>query len=169
MKSGLLHSVTDQGYVHLPWFFVLVNTVFVLLLAIFPLPVWAVWLRPEFPLLFLFYCIITVPFQFGLLFAWFLGLCLDTFESGLLGTRALGMTLVAYVVYLFHQRLRMFTLIQQMLVVFALTLIYQLFNYWVHLGADAGYSSLQWSISAISTMVCWPLMYGFFEKMRASM
>ncbi|NIR61524.1 MAG: rod shape-determining protein MreD, partial [Gammaproteobacteria bacterium] len=88
-----------------------------LMLAMVPLPEAVDSLRPDWVALVVLYWAIALPQRFGLLFAWIAGLLLDVSMGTLLGQHALGLVLVAAVALRLHQRLRLFPLAQQALVV----------------------------------------------------
>jgi rod shape-determining protein MreD len=92
---------------------VVLSLFFAYLFAIVPLPEWSLNWRPEWVLLFVFYWTMALPYRIGLGFAWLAGLLLDVLEGGMLGLNALTLMLVAYIALSLHQRLRMYTPIQQ--------------------------------------------------------
>src|SRR5690554_2325469 len=107
-----------------PLFFVTVVLALVLSISLFPVG-WFEF-RPEWLGLVVFYWTFRAPAQFGILMAWCLGLLLDVLEATPLGTNALGMALIAFLVLTIHQRLRMYPLPQHCLMVFLLLGINQM-------------------------------------------
>src|SRR5688572_13750927 len=84
-----------------------------LLLTLFPLPNWAEVLRPAWVQLVLIYWVMTLPGSVGLFTGFVFGLIMDIALGSLLGQHALGLSLVSYIVIKNHQRLRLYPLIQQ--------------------------------------------------------
>jgi len=117
------------------------------------------WLtfRPEWLGLMVFYWTFRAPAQFGILLAWCLGLLLDTLESTPLGVNALAMAVVAFLVLTTHQRLRMFPMPQQCLMVFLLLGINQMIVHFIKqlLGADN--TGFEYLLPALISAVIWPL------------
>lgn len=139
--------------------FGLISAVFGFMLAIMPLPDWAVEFRPEWVTLVLIYWTITSPSKVGVTVAWFAGLLLDVSYGTLMGQHALGMVFVIYVIHLQHQRLRVASLLQQALVVLVLLLVKQLLTLWVDgmLGRAPG--SWLYFMPSITSALLWPWIY----------
>ncbi len=104
----------------------LITIICAFMLAIMPLPDWAIVYRPDWVTLVLIYWSMTLPSRIGVTMAWFAGLLLDVSYGTLMGQHAVGLVLVIYVIHLQHQRLRMASLLQQAIVIFFLLLIKQL-------------------------------------------
>ncbi|HCH20308.1 MAG: rod shape-determining protein MreD [Cellvibrionales bacterium] len=130
----------------------------ILLLSIYPLPVWVQWLRPEFAALAVIYWVMLAPFQLGMTLAWFIGLSIDLLEGGVLGQHALALTIIAYICALSHQQLKMFSLGAQVLAVFLLVFIYQLITYWVNSLTGGSFNSMLFLLPALMSALFWPLL-----------
>ncbi|MFO7604012.1 MAG: rod shape-determining protein MreD [Gammaproteobacteria bacterium] len=102
-----------------------------LLLMIIPLPEWARLLRPEWVSLVLIYWVIALPHRIGLGVAWVMGLLLDVMRDSLLGQHALALVLITYIVIHIHQRLRLFPLWQQSIIIFMLLLLQTIIIFWM--------------------------------------
>ncbi|WP_100638651.1 rod shape-determining protein MreD [Marinobacter salexigens] len=138
-----------------PVFVLSVIASLVLSISLFP----AGWFefRPEWLGLVVFYWTFRAPAQFGVLLAWCLGLFLDVLEATPLGVNALGMGLIAFLVLTVHQRLRMYPMPQQCLMVFLLLGINQMLVHFIKQmfgGEDAGFSYL-WP--ALTSALIWPV------------
>jgi rod shape-determining protein MreD len=129
------------------------------MLAIMPLPDWAVEFRPDWVTLVLIYWAMAVPTRIGVTVAWFAGLLLDVSYGTLMGQHAVGMVLVIYVIHLQHQRLRVASLLQQAIVIFFLLLLKQLLTLWVDgmLGRAPG--SWLYFMPTITSTLLWPWTY----------
>ncbi|MFE8072123.1 rod shape-determining protein MreD [Marinobacteraceae bacterium S3BR75-40.1] len=140
--------------VHYPTFFVSLILAFVGSIALFP-ATWVEW-RPEWVGLMVFYWVFRAPFRFGIFFAAFVGLLLDVLEGTTLGINALSMAVIAFLVLSAHQRLRMFPIPQQSLMVFLLLGINQMIVHFIKqvLGdTDSGFDYL---LPAVTSAVLWP-------------
>lgn len=147
-----------------PLFFVTVVLALVLSISLFPVG-WFEF-RPEWLGLVVFYWTFRAPAQFGILMAWCLGLLLDVLEATPLGTNALGMALIAFLVLTIHQRLRMYPLPQQCLMVFLLLGINQMLVHFIKqlLGADTAGFSYLWP--ALTSAVAWPFVSGVLDRLN---
>ncbi|MBN7771189.1 rod shape-determining protein MreD [Marinobacter daepoensis] len=147
-----------------PLFVVTVVLSLVLSISLFPVD-WFEF-RPEWLGLIVFYWTFRAPAQFGILMAWCLGLLLDILESTPLGVNAMGMALIAFLVLTIHQRLRMYPLPQQCLMVFLLLGINQMLVHFVKqvLGAEGAGFSYLWP--AATSALAWPLVSGVLDRIN---
>ena len=102
-----------------------------LMLMMLPLPDWAQPFRPDWVSLVLIYWVMAVPEQIGVVFAFIFGLLLDVAQGSILGQHAMGLVLIIWVVQMLYLRIRVFSLVQQAMVIFALLIIKQLLVLWV--------------------------------------
>lgn len=137
-----------------------------LALSIAPFPMDWFEFRPEWLGLVVFYWTFRAPAQFGILLAWVFGLLLDVLEATPLGVNAMAMGLIAFLVLTVHQRLRMFPIPQQCVMVFLLLGINQMLVHFIKqlLGADnVGFGYL-WP--AVTSAVIWPLVYVLLDNLN---
>lgn len=100
---------------------------FLLQMISFPEVIWM--FRPHWLLLILLYWILALPGRFYLFPAFFMGLLYDLFTGTFLGVHCFIFTFISYIVALRSQAIRNYALWQQMIVIFFLSLIYDLFLY----------------------------------------
>ncbi|SFM40816.1 rod shape-determining protein MreD [Marinobacter zhejiangensis] len=129
-----------------------------LVLSISLFPVGWFEFRPEWLGLLVFYWTFRAPAQFGILWAWGLGLLLDVLESAPLGVNGLAMALIAFLVLTVHQRLRMFPIIQQCLMVFLLLGINQMLVHFIKQVLGSGDSGFSYLWPALSSALLWPII-----------
>lgn len=129
-----------------------------LVLSISLFPVGWFEFRPEWLGLLVFYWTFRAPAQFGILMAWFLGLLLDVLEATPLGVNALAMAMIAFLVLTVHQRLRMFPVIQQCLMVFLLLGINQMLVHFIKQILGAGDTGFSYLWPALTSALLWPLL-----------
>jgi rod shape-determining protein MreD len=143
-----------------------VSLLIALMLSALPLPENLQWWRPEWVVLVLLYWIVALPNRVGLGAAWILGILLDVLEGSLLGLNALALTIVAYVMVLVYQRVRMFSWLQQVLFVFALVALNQIIVHWVKgiLGVSA--QSLMFLVPAFVSAILWPALFVLLRGIR---
>ncbi|NOQ70247.1 MAG: rod shape-determining protein MreD [Gammaproteobacteria bacterium] len=129
------------------------------MLAIMPLPIWAVESRPDWVTLVLIYWVLAFPGQIGVGIAWFTGLILDVSYGTLMGQHAIGMVLVIYIIHLQHQRLRVASLLQQAIVIFFLLLLKQLLTLWVDGMLGRAPDNWLYFVPTITSALLWPWVY----------
>jgi rod shape-determining protein MreD len=144
----------------------LITMIAAFMLAMMPLPDWAVELRPEWVTLVLIYWAMTAPSKIGITVAWFTGLLLDVSYGTLMGQHAIGMVLVIYVIHIQHQRLRMASLLQQAIVIFALLFVKQLLILWVDGMLGRAPDSWLYFMPTITSTVLWPWIYLILKDLQ---
>ncbi len=137
----------------------LITIICAFMLAIMPLPDWAIVYRPDWVTLVLIYWSMTLPSRIGVTMAWFAGLLLDVSYGTLMGQHAVGLVLVIYVIHLQHQRLRMASLLQQAIVIFFLLLIKQLLALWVDGMLGRAPDNWLYFMPTITSTFLWPWTY----------
>ena len=101
-----------ESHAHGLWFVVV--TIFIaLLLSITPLSPDLSWARPDWLLLILVYWLLALPERVGVIVCWLCGILLDVLQGGVLGQNAFAFAVVAYIIQVSYQRLRMFSLRKQ--------------------------------------------------------
>lgn len=124
------------------------------------------YLRPEWVLMVLVYWTISLPHRVGIFTAWLAGMMMDILLGSLLGQHALSFAIVAYVSATLYQRMRMYGVWQQAVVVFAFLALNQLINFWV----ENITGSAEWSVwnlaPALSGALLWPWTYMALRYIR---
>lgn len=128
-------------------------------LAIIPLPDWAIEFRPDWVAMVLIYWALSEPTRIGVTVAWFAGLLLDVSYGTLIGQHALGMVLVIYVIQMYHQRIRVASLLQQAALIFVLLLLKQLLTLWVDGMVGRAPASWLYFMPTITSTVLWPWIF----------
>ena len=142
----------------------LVTSLAALVLCGLPLPRAADALRPDLLLLVVIWFALMMPRVGGLFYAWIAGLALDAFRGVVLGQNALAFVMIAFLVHRFHLRVRMFPLMHQSLVVFALLWTHQFLLFWID--GVTGHAMTDWArwLPAITGAALWPLWTGLFGR-----
>jgi len=139
------------------------------LLAIVPLPEWAMSYRPEWVPMVLIYWAMALPYRVGIGSAWAVGLVLDVLEGSTLGLNALALVVVAYVALSLHQRMRMFSVLQQSGLVLALVGLNLMVCNWLQIVTGQSVSSnLMFLTAALTSAVTWPSLFQLLRQIRRS-
>lgn len=137
-----------------------------LMLSILPLPDWAQMFRPDWVSLVLIYWVMAMPERVGVTFAWGVGLLLDVAQGAILGQHALGLVVISYIVLLQYSRIRVFSLLQQAIVVFFLLLIKQLLVLWVNGIIGLSPSLGNYFMPSLVGAILWPWLFLGLRRIR---
>jgi len=139
------------------------------LLAIVPMPVWAMNFRPEWVALVLIYWVMALPYRIGIGSAWVAGLLMDILEGSILGLNALVFALLAYITLSLHKRLRMFSALQQSGLILAVIGLDLLVSHWLQLvSGQTVASGMLFLMGAVSSALLWPFMFQLLRHLRRS-
>ncbi|SEM30227.1 rod shape-determining protein MreD [Pseudomonas sp. ok272] len=125
-----------------------------LLLSIVPFPHIEI-LRPMFIALPLAYWALQLPEKVGMVTAFCLGLALDVLYGTLLGHNALILTLITFLILSLQQRLRMFPMWQQSLVILVILGLAQLLQLWLS-ALTGSRETLAVLLPALISALLWP-------------
>lgn len=125
-------------------------------LAIFPLPAALEPMRPNMVALTVIFWVVSTPSWIGIGVAWLCGLLMDVLTGALLGEHALAMTLIAYIAFRFHRRIRVFPRWQETVAVFWLLCVYHLVLTWIGGTVGRHLAVLQW-LPVLTSVIVWPL------------
>ncbi len=137
-----------------------------LLLTIMPLPEWARHLRPDWVGLVLIYWCMAVPERVGVGSGWFAGLLVDLLTGAVLGRHALALAVVAFLTIKFHQRVRLFPILQQAFTVLVLLVLHQLIALWISRFIGRPGVPLHFWMPSLVGMLIWPPVYGLMRGIR---
>ncbi len=139
------------------WGAVIISFLLAYILVALPLPEWMA-VRPCWVALVLVYWVIAAPHKVGVVTGWISGLFLDALTGSVLGQNALSLSLVAYIAYLLHMRIRVFPLWQQCLTMVILVGIYQLVNIMIIRAVYLTPWTLLYWLSVLLSALVWPLV-----------
>ncbi len=139
------------------------------LLAIVPFPEWAMNYRPEWVPMVLIYWVMALPYRLGIGSAWCAGLLLDILESSTLGLNAISLVILAYVTLSLHQRMRMFTSLQQSGLIFVLVGLNLMLCHWLQIVTGQTINvSLLFLMAALTSAIIWPSLFQLLRQIRRS-
>jgi len=157
-----------QNKPHATWVIFLTFSI-AYLLAIVPFPDWAMSYRPEWVPMVLIYWVMALPYRVGIGWAWVVGLLLDILEGSTLGVNALSLVILAYVTLSLHQRMRMFTILQQSGLMLALIGLNVMICNWLQIITDQTVSSnLIFLMASVTSAVIWPSLFQLLRQIRRS-
>ncbi|OYT94837.1 MAG: rod shape-determining protein MreD [Pseudomonas sp. PGPPP3] len=137
-----------------------------LLLSVAPMPAFMETGRPLWLALFLTAWTLALPHRVGMTTAWVLGLAADVLYGSLLGQNALILTFITFLVLSLHQRLRMFPMWQQSLVLLVVFGLAQLVQLWLNALTGNRPPTLLFILPALVSALLWPWVYGALRLIR---
>lgn len=135
-----------------------------LALAVLPLPDVLESFRPDFLVLVVFYWSIAQPRAGGLALAFFAGLALDVVQGVVLGQHALALTLMAAWATNLRLRLRVFSMLSQCLVIFALLTGYQFVLFWIDGATGNPVTAFSRWLAPLLGALIWPAIASLLSK-----
>ncbi|MCL7461466.1 rod shape-determining protein MreD [Pseudomonas sp. NW5] len=130
-----------------------------LILSIAPIPEFLAVGRPLWLPLVIAYWLLMAPLRLGMTRVWLLGLAADLLYGTPLGQYALVLALVAFMVISLQQRLRMFPVWQQSLVLLVVFGLAQLLLLWLDSLSGNRPPSLAFLIPALVSALLWPWVF----------
>lgn len=138
---------------------IILSLIVALMLTMIPLPAWSQELRPHWVLMVLVYWSMALPARVGVGIAWIFGLLLDVTYDALLGQHALALALVAFLTLHLHQRLRVFPVWQQAIVILVFCVIYDMINLWIKGISGHAPNVLMYVLPSFTTALVWPAVF----------
>lgn len=138
-----------------------------LMLTMLPLPDWGRPFRPDWVTLVAVYWVLALPRVFGVGMSWCSGLLVDVAQGALLGQHALGLAVVSFIALRFHQRIRVYPLAQQGLILLVLLSCKQTIVLWVSgIIGQAPDNLLLFYAPALVGMLLWPWVFLILRDLR---
>lgn len=149
---------------------IVVSFIVAMILSVFSLPDYVPaqvgYLRPEWVVLVIIYWVIALPHRVGIAVAWCIGLLVDVLLGDLLGQHGLAFMIVAYIAQNLYQRLRMFTVWQQSMIVFAVVGLNQLVNFWIESVARQSEWTMWYLLPSVVSALVWPWVFLILRYLR---
>ena len=127
-----------------------------LLLSVSPMPPFLEVFRPMWLAMLVSFWTLMVPNKVGMTTAFVLGLAEDVLYGTLLGQNALVLTLITFLVLSLQQRLRMFPMWQQCLVILVIFGLAQLVQLWLSALTGNRQPTLALVLPALVSALLWP-------------
>ena len=155
----------DQNRIWVVW----LSSLVALLLTIVPIPTEIEVYRPQWLALFVIYWTMALPQGVSVGHGFFFGLLLDVLTGTTMGENALSLSLISFIAYQTHSRLRVFPYFQQALSVLALLFIQKIVSFLV-LGMTLGVTTeTNYWISPFIGTLLWPSIFFLLRKTRRRM
>ena len=136
------------------------------MLTAMPLPEWATVWRPAWVALVLIYWVMALPNRVGIGVAWLLGLMIDVLQGTMLGLNAMGYALLAFIIIKSYLRIRVYSLIQQSIIIGFIISFYLLLVLWVRsLTETPDINGLYW-MPVLTSMFLWPWLFIVLRDVR---
>jgi rod shape-determining protein MreD len=129
-----------------------------MVLSLMALPLWLMPARPDWLGLWVIYWVTRQPARLGMGWAWAAGLLMDGIGGGVPGRHALALAVVCYASLVLRGRMFIYTLPQQMAVVFALTAVDLLLCQWVQNVGGHGTPDVFFLMGAATSAFLWPVV-----------
>ncbi|THB64849.1 MAG: rod shape-determining protein MreD [Gammaproteobacteria bacterium] len=139
------------------------------ILLILPLSKYSLLLaqiRPEFPILIVYYWCLALPERTGLATAWATGIFQDSLTGSLIGIHALTFVLTAFIMTRFYQRIRVSSMWSQTFTVLGLILFHKLIFLWATSATNQQILGFQYWGAAITSAIFWPLIFFGLRNIR---
>ncbi len=135
-------------------------------LATVPLPEAVNHWRPAWIALTVLYWAIALPERMGVLSAWFIGILADVMHGALLGQHALGFALIAYLGLIYHQRIRVYPMVQQALVVGSIIFLHQLWMLMIYNTLGSRHYPNTYLLGTLTSALLWPWLFVVLRDLR---
>lgn len=151
-----------------PGFWFVIFSIYIsFILAIFPLNDWLAAIRPIWILLMVIYWVRVLPSYLGLWFVFFVGFACDVLFNKTLGSHGLSLVLVVYLQLLFQRQIKMFSTLQQVILIFVFSFIYLSVLRVVELffGYPVEINFIYW-LPALINALFWPWFYFVMDGLK---
>lgn len=126
------------------------------ILSIIPLPPWLSLARPAWMAMVVMFWLLELPQNYGVFFAWSMGLLMDVMLGVVLGQNASAMLILAVATHNSYRRLRLHPLWQQTVMVLIIVGLYQMTCLWINSAIGHIRPSLIYALPAVTSALLWP-------------
>ena len=127
------------------------------------------FLRPDLVLMTLIYWAIALPHRAGVILAWISGISMDVLVGNFLGQFGCTFVIVSYFALKFYQRIRMFSVWQQAILVGGLVILHQGLSSLFEYISDVSFWSAWTLMNVLSSALIWPLLFLLLRSLRRSL
>lgn len=145
--------------------FLFVSLCMAFILQYLPLSDFMSWFVPQWVLMVFIFWQMQRPTLINFGWIWPIGLLLDAQNANFLGTSVVGLAGILYFLQLIYQRLKVFNVAQQTLVIFLLICSFQLVTYWSVIVVDDLSKPLSLWLPALVSALVWPWLFLLLSSM----
>jgi len=147
-------------------FVVILTFIIAMIMMLLPLPDFLVWWRPNWLLMVLIYWTMAIPHRIGIFTGWVVGLMTDVALGSSLGVHGLTMAVIAYLILLLTNRLRLFPLWKQSAIIALMVGLDLVMNLWLqNFISMRARESMYW-LPIISSAFFWPWIFLILRDLR---
>jgi len=143
---------------HISWFAIIISFFIAATLELIALPDMVAFLRPEWLVVTYVYWLVRHPEKIGVASGVIVGLLLDVISGSYFGIHILAVCLTGYLVLTMHQRLKMFPISQQSLVIFFIVGIQLMVVSTIKSALGNSDIGLSYLWLAFSSAIIWPFV-----------
>ena len=122
--------------------------------------------RPEWVSLVLIYWCMTIPHRIGVVSGWLAGIFLDVIYGALIGQYALALAVVAFLSYKLQNRLHIYPILQQSLIILLLIALSQMIILWIKGVTGSAPHDVSYWLPSLSSTLMWPVIYAVLSHVR---
>ena len=145
---------------------IIVSFIVAIVLMLLPLPDFLVWWRPNWSLMILIYWTMALPHRIGILAGWTLGIITDVALGSVLGVHGLSLAIIAYLIILLTNRLRLFPLWQQSAIVGLMVGLDLVLSLWIQNFIVTQPRTAMYWLPIISSIFFWPWIFLLMRDVR---
>lgn len=147
------------------WLAVFISFLFAAVLELIVLPDMVAFLRPEWLVLTLIYWLLRYPGEIGIATGAIIGLVLDVLSGSYLGIHMLAASLICYLILSMHNRLKMFPVLQQSIVIFFIVGVHLMIVFTLRSALSVNDGGLRYLWQAFSSAVVWPVVLILYDRL----
>jgi rod shape-determining protein MreD len=136
------------------------------ILQIMPMPASIDVYRPDWLLLILCYWTMALPNRVGVGATAVCGIVLDVLYGTSLGVHSFAMAIPVYLVAANYQRFRNYSVVQQAIMIFILSMLYHMVVYWLQYWLTGVQFRFEFLWPVITSVFLWPWLFWFLRRYR---
>ncbi|PCJ47833.1 MAG: rod shape-determining protein MreD [Gammaproteobacteria bacterium] len=153
-------TTTNASYV------IIISFVIATVMMLFPLPDFLIWWRPNWLLMVFIYWIIALPHRIGIVTGWMLGIISDVTLGSVLGVHGLTFALIAYLILIMTNRLRLFPLWKQSAIIALMVAFDLVLSLWIQNFIETQPRPATYWLPIISSAFLWPWIFLILRDIR---
>lgn len=139
------------------WWYMLITIVIAVVLSVIPLPGHIKIAWPDWIALVVFYWVLILPSQLGVMYGWLIGLLEDIVSFSLLGQHALAKAFIGTIAAILSRRIHVFNFIEQIILVFVVQSVSIAIDATINNFAySTPITAMMWQ-PAMTTCLIWPV------------